>query len=168
MRGVDPDAQLVLLAGSPDTPELARETEQAVATLTAERTGVVWVSQMLPREDVRQVLTHATVFVCPSVYEPQGIVNLEAMGCETAVVASDVGGIPEVVVHGETGVMVHYDPRQTADFEAGLTEAMNEMIARPDRAAAMGRAGRERAIESFSWDSIAAETAEVYRSVLRG
>jgi starch synthase len=168
MRGVDPDAQLVLLAGSPDTPELARETEEAVATLTAERTGVVWVSQMLPREDVRQVLTHATVFVCPSVYEPQGIVNLEAMGCETAVVASDVGGIPEVVVQGETGVMVHYDPRQTDDFEAGLTEAMNDMIARPDRAAAMGRAGRERAIESFSWDSIAAETAEVYRSVLRG
>jgi starch synthase len=168
MRGVDPDAQLVLLAGSPDTPELARETEEAVATLTTERTGVVWVSQMLPREDVRQVLTHATLFVCPSIYEPQGIVNLEAMGCETAVVASDVGGIPEVVVHGETGVLVHYDPRATDDFEAGLTQAMNDMIARPDRAAEMGRAGRVRAIESFSWDSIAAETVEVYESVLRG
>jgi alpha-maltose-1-phosphate synthase len=168
MRGVDPQAQLVLLAGSPDTPELARETEQAVATLTAERTGVVWVSQMLARDEVRQVLTHATLFVCPSIYEPQGIVNLEAMGCETAVVASDVGGIPEVVVHGETGVLVHYDPRQTADFEAGLTEAINDMIARPDRAAEMGRAGRVRAIESFSWDSIAAETVAVYRSVLRG
>jgi starch synthase len=168
MRGVDPDAQLVLLAGSPDTPELARETEEAVATLTTERTGVVWVSQMLPREDVRQVLTHATLFVCPSIYEPQGIVNLEAMGCETAVVASDVGGIPEVVVHGETGVLVHYDPRATDDFEAGLTPAMNDMIARPDRAAEMGRAGRVRAIESFSWDSIAAETVEVYESVLRG
>ena len=168
MRGVDPDVQLVLLAGSPDTPELARETEEAVATLTAERTGVVWVSTMLPREDVRQVLTHATLFVCPSVYEPQGIVNLEAMGCETAVVASDVGGIPEVVVHGETGVLVHYDPRMTDDFEAGLTEAINDMIARPDRAAEMGRAGRVRAIESFSWDSIAAETIAVYRGVLRG
>lgn len=168
MRGVDPDVQLVLLAGSPDTPELARETEEAVATLTAERTGVVWVSTMLPREDVRQVLTHATLFVCPSVYEPQGIVNLEAMGCETAVVASDVGGIPEVVVHGETGVLVHYDPRMTDDFEAGLTEAINDMIARPDRAAEMGRAGRVRAIESFSWDSIAAETVAVYRGVLRG
>lgn len=167
MRSVDPQAQLVLLAGSPDTEELARETEQAVATLTEERTGVVWVSQMLPREDVRQVLTHATVFVCPSVYEPQGIVNLEAMGCETAVVASDVGGIPEVVVHGETGVLVHYDAREPAAFEAGLAEAINELVARPDRAADMGRAGRVRAIEAFSWGSIAAETVEVYRSVLR-
>lgn len=168
MRGVDPDAQLVLLAGSPDTPELARETEDAVATLTQERTGVVWVSQMLPREDVRQVLTHATVFVCPSIYEPQGIVNLEAMGCETAVVASDVGGIPEVVVHAETGVLVHYDVRETEAFEAGLTEAMNELVARPDRAAQMGRAGRARAIEAFSWDRIAAETVEVYASVSGG
>jgi len=167
MRSVDPEAQLVLLAGSPDTPELARETEEAVEVLTRERTGVVWVSQMLPREDVRQVLTHATVFVCPSVYEPQGIVNLEAMGCETAVVASDVGGIPEVVVHGETGVLVHYDPREAEAFESGLADAINELVARPDRSAQMGRAGRRRAIDAFSWDSIAAETVEVYRSVLR-
>ena len=167
MRSVDPDAQLVLLAGSPDTPELARETEQAVETLRAERTGVVWVSTMLPREEVRQVLTHATVFVCPSVYEPQGIVNLEAMGCETAVVASDVGGIPEVVVHGETGVLVHYDPRESDVFEAGLAEAINALVARPDQADEMGRAGRARAIEAFSWESIAAETVEVYRSVVR-
>ena len=166
VRDVHPDAQLVLLAGAPDTPELARETEQAVATLKEERTGVVWVSEMLPREQVRQVLTHATVFVCPSIYEPQGIVNLEAMGCETAVVASDVGGIPEVVVHGETGVLVHYDARETAAFEAGLTEAINELVANPDRAAQMGRAGRVRAVEAFSWDSIAADTVEVYRSVL--
>jgi len=166
MRSVDPQAQLVLLAGSPDTPELARETEQAVATLTRERTGVVWVSQMLPREEVRQVLTHATVFVCPSVYEPQGIVNLEAMGCETAVVASDVGGIPEVVVHGETGVLVHYDPRETEAFESGLAEAINELVGRPERAHEMGRNGRRRAIEAFSWGSIAAETVAVYRSVL--
>lgn len=128
---------------------------------------MVWVSQMLPREDVRQVLTHATVFVCPSVYEPQGIVNLEAMGCETAVVASDVGGIPEVVVHGETGVLVHYDPREAEAFESGLADAINELVARPDRSAQMGRAGRRRAIDAFSWDSIAAETVEVYRSVLR-
>jgi len=167
MRGVDPEAQLVLLAGSPDTPELARETEDAVATLKQERTGVVWVSQMLPREDVRQVLTHATVFVCPSIYEPQGIVNLEAMGCETAVVASDVGGIPEVVVHGETGVLVHYDAREPDAFEAGLTRAMNELVARPDQAGQMGRTGRVRAVEAFSWDRIAAETVEVYHSVTR-
>jgi starch synthase len=166
MRQVDPDAQLVLLAGAPDTPELAAETEQAVQTLTAERTGVVWVSEMLPREQVRQVLTHATVFVCPSIYEPQGIVNLEAMGCETAVVASDVGGIPEVVTHGETGVLVHYDVRDPDAFEAGLAEAINELVARPDRAAQMGRAGRRRAVEAFSWPSIAAETLQVYRSVV--
>lgn len=167
MRGVHPDAQLVLLAGSPDTPALARETEQAVATLTEERTGVVWVSQMLPREDVRQVLTHAQVFVCPSIYEPQGIVNLEAMGCETAVVASDVGGIPEVVVHGETGLLVHYDPREPDEFEAGLTEAINELVSRPDQAAALGRAGRARAVEEFSWDRIAVQTVEVYQGLLR-
>ncbi len=166
MRQVDPDAQLVLLAGAPDTPELAAETEQAVQTLTAERTGVVWVSEMLPREQVRQVLTHATVFVCPSIYEPQGIVNLEAMGCETAVVASDVGGIPEVVAHGETGVLVHYDVRDPDAFEAGLAEEINELVARPDRAAQMGRAGRRRAVEAFSWPSIAAETLQVYRSVV--
>lgn len=167
MRGVDPDAQLVLLAGSPDTPELARETEAAVATLTTERTGVVWVSTMLPREDVRQVLTHARVFVCPSIYEPQGIVNLEAMGCETAVVASDVGGIPEVVVHGETGLLVHYDPREPEEFEAGIAESVNELVSRPDQAAAMGRAGRARAVEEFSWDRIAVQTVEIYEGLVR-
>jgi starch synthase len=168
MRSVDADAQLVLLAGSPDTPELARETEAAVQTLREERTGVVWVSEMLPREQVRQVLTHATVFVCPSIYEPQGIVNLEAMGCETAVVASDVGGIPEVVVHGETGLLVHYDPREPDAFENGLATAVNELVARPDQASAMGRAGRQRAVREFSWASIAEQTLEVYRGVLAG
>ena len=166
MRSVTPQAQLVLLAGSADTPELARETEQAVQTLRSERTGIIWESTMLPREDVRQVLTHATVFVCPSIYEPQGIVNLEAMACETAVVASDVGGIPEVVTHSETGVLVPYDPRHSDAFEAGLAAAIDEMVMRPDRAAAMGRAGRERAVAEFSWDSIAEQTMEVYRSVL--
>jgi len=166
MRSVTPEAQLVLLAGSADTPELASETEQAVQTLRAERKGIIWESTMLPRADVRQVLTHATVFVCPSIYEPQGIVNLEAMACETAVVASDVGGIPEVVVHSETGVLVPYDPRDSDAFEAGLAAAIDEMVLRPDRAAAMGRAGRERALREFSWDSIAEQTMEVYRSVL--
>jgi len=164
-RSLAPEAQVVLLAGSPDTPELATETERAVATLTAERTGVVWVEKMLPRTDVRQVLSHATAFVCPSVYEPLGIVNLEAMACETAVVASDVGGIPEVVQHGTTGVLVHYDPRQPEEFEDGLSQALNELVGRPDRAAAMGREGRRRAVEEFGWDRIAAQTVEVYRSV---
>lgn len=161
-----PDAQLVLLAGSPDTPELARETETAVARLEAERTGVVWVSEMLPREQVRQVLSHATVFACPSVYEPLGIVNLEAMGCETAVVASAVGGIPEVVVDGETGLLVNYDPRDEEKFEQDLADRINELVGDPERAAEMGRAGRERAVESFDWDAIALRTVELYASLL--
>jgi starch synthase len=165
MRSVTPEAQLVLLAGSADTPALASEIEQGVQTLRSERTGVLWESTMLPRDDVRQVLSHATVFVCPSIYEPQGIVNLEAMACETAVVASDVGGIPEVVVHAETGLLVRYDARDPDAFEAGLATAINDMVTRPDRAAAMGRAGRERAVAEFSWDSIAEQTMEVYRGV---
>jgi starch synthase len=165
-RGLQPDAQVVLLAGSPDTPELAEQTQAEVRTLMQERTGVVWVQEMLPRADVRQVLTHATAFVCPSIYEPQGIVNLEAMACETAVVASDVGGIPEVVQHGTTGVLVHYDAADPDGFESGLTAAMNELVAHPDRAAEMGRAGRARAVEEFGWDRIAAQTVEVYRSVM--
>lgn len=161
-----PDAQLVLLAGSPDTPELAAETEAAVARLEAERTGVVWVSEMLPREQVRQVLTHATVFACPSVYEPLGIVNLEAMGCETAVVASAVGGIPEVVVDGETGLLVNYDPRDEAQFENDLAAKINELVENPARAAEMGTAGRERAISDFDWDTIARKTVDLYGSLL--
>jgi starch synthase len=165
-RALVPEAQVVLLAGSPDTPELAAETQAAVRTLTAERTGVVWVQEMLPRADVRQVLTHARVFVCPSIYEPQGIVNLEAMACETAVVASDVGGIPEVVQHGSTGLLVHYDAHDVDAFEAGLAEAMNHLLARPDQAGEMGRAGRVRAVEEFGWDRIAGQTEQVYRDVM--
>jgi starch synthase len=166
-RSLVPEAQVVLLAGSADTPELGAEAQQAVDTLRAERTGVVWVQEMLPRTDVRQVLSHATAFVCPSVYEPLGIVNLEAMACETAVVASDVGGIPEVVAHGSTGLLVHYDAAAPDAFEAGLASAMNELVGRPELAASMGRAGRARAVEEFGWDRIAAETLEVYRSVAR-
>ena len=126
----DTSAQIVLLAGAADTPELAAETEAAVSRLRDERSGVVWVSEMLPREDVRQVLSHSTVFVCPSIYEPLGIVNLEAMACATAVVASDVGGIPEVVADGETGLLVHYDERQPEEFERALAAAVNELVAR--------------------------------------
>jgi starch synthase len=163
---VDPDVQLVLLAGAADTPELEAETGTAIARLERERTGVVWVSEMLPSEDVRQVLSHATCFVCPSVYEPQGIVNLEAMACETAVVASDVGGIPEVVVDGETGVLVHYDESEPDAFERGLAAAVNAVVADPARAAAMGAAGRQRAVREFGWDAVAARTVEIYRSLV--
>lgn len=166
-----PDTQVVLLAGAPDTPEIAAEFDEAFAHLQQSRGGgVIWVQEMLPRHDVRQVLSQATVFACPSIYEPLGIVNLEAMACETAVVASAVGGIPEVVVDGETGLLVAYDPRRADDpqhiaaFEAEFAAKVNELTADPDRVAAMGRAGRQRCIDEFSWSRIADQTVEVYRA----
>jgi alpha-maltose-1-phosphate synthase len=161
----DPTLQIVLLAGAADTPELKAETDAAIADLKASRDGVFVVSEMLPREDVRQVLTGALAFLCPSVYEPLGIVNLEAMACETAVVASGVGGIPEVVVDGETGVIVPYDADDAAGFERGIVEGVNRLTGDPDLAARFGRAGRTRAVESFAWDAIAAQTVELYRSL---
>ncbi len=163
---LDPDIQLILLAGAADTPELTRETDELVERLRAERTGVILVSEMLPREDVRQVLTHSSVFCCPSVYEPLGIVNLEAMACSTAVVASAVGGIPEVVEDGVTGVLVPYDPNRPDEFETGLAEALDTVAGDAALAASMGRAGRRRAVAEFGWDGVAARTVEVYRSVL--
>ena len=165
-RQLDPDTQVLLLAGAPDTPEIKAEFDQAFAELSAERSGVVWVAEMLPRASVRQVLTHSTVFACPSIYEPLGIVNLEAMGCEAPVVASDVGGIPEVVVDGETGLLVHYDAEDTAAFEADFARAINQVIADPQRARQMGQAGRARAIAEFGWDRIAARTVEVYEAAI--
>jgi alpha-maltose-1-phosphate synthase len=162
----DLPGQLVLLAGAPDTPDIAAETDALVAELRASRDGVVLVSEMLPKDQVAQVLSHATVFVCPSVYEPLGIVNLEAMACGTAVVASDVGGIPEVVVDGETGLLVHYDEGDPRAFETALAGAVAALLGDPERAAAMGAAGRERAVERFGWRAIAEQTVEVYRSVL--
>ncbi|MGH9118930.1 MAG: glycogen synthase [Acidimicrobiales bacterium] len=162
----DDEAQLVLLAGSPDTPELAAETEAAVARLRATRSGVVWVDEMLPREDVRQVLTHATLFVCPSIYEPLGIVNLEAMACDTAVVASAVGGIPEVVVDDETGLLVAYDELDPEAFEGGIADAVNTLVREPARAEAMGKAGRVRAVQEFGWDAVAGRTLDIYESLL--
>jgi len=163
----DLPGQLVLCAGAPDTPEIAAEAEQLVAELSARREGVVWIRDMLPRADVRQLLSHATVFVCPSVYEPLGIVNLEAMACGTAVVASDVGGIPEVVVDGGTGLLVHYDEADPGAFQRGLADSVAQLLADPTRAAALGRAGRERAVAQFGWDAVARQTLAVYEHVLR-
>jgi starch synthase len=163
---IDPSVQLVLCAGAPDTAEIAAETTSAVAALSSRRSGVVWVRDMLPRTDLVQLLTHATVFVCPSVYEPLGIVNLEAMACETAVVASAVGGIPEVVADGVTGLLVPCLAVEPAEFQAGLAAAVNELALNPERAAAMGLAGRERAVREFGWDTIAHRTVELYESVL--
>jgi starch synthase len=175
-RSLDPDAQLVLLAGAPDTPEIGAEVAELVAALRAERGGVVWEDRMLPKPDVIQVLSHATVFVCPSVYEPMGIVNLEAMACEAAVVASAVGGIPEVVADGRTGTLVGFEqaddgsgaPVDPDRLAGDLAAAIGALVADPGRAAEMGRAGRRRAVEAFSWEAIAARTVEVYRSVLAG
>jgi starch synthase len=154
--------QLVFCAGAPDTPEIAATVAELVATLQATRPGVIWVQDMQPRADIIELLSHATVFVCPSVYEPLGIVNLEAMGCGTAVVASRVGGIPEVVEDGTTGLLVDLGE----EFEADLAAAVTSLLEDPARAAAMGAAGRARAVAEFSWDAIALRTLEVYRSVL--
>ncbi|WP_214366961.1 glycogen synthase [Pseudonocardia sp. H11422] len=156
---LDLDTQLVLCAGQPDTPELGAEVSSLVHDLRAGRHGVVWLDGMLDRREVVQLLSHATAFVCPSLYEPLGIVNLEAMACGTAVVASDVGGIPEVVADRQTGLLVK------PDDPAALTEALNTLGRDPGLAAAMGRAGRERAIADFDWAAIAAQTAELYAEI---
>jgi starch synthase len=172
-RSFDPGAQLVLCAGSADTPELGAEVEAKVAELRASREGVFWIEQMLPKPEVIQILSHATVFACPSIYEPLGIVNLEAMACEAAVVATATGGIVEVVVDGETGFLVPIEPgddgtgapREPETFASDFAERVNTLLADPDRAREFGRAGRRRAVESFAWPAIAKQTSELYRSL---
>jgi starch synthase len=153
---IDPAAQLVICAGQADTPELEAEVSDLARGLRARRDGVVWLSGMLAKREVIQLLSHATVFACPSLYEPLGIVNLEAMACGTAVVGSKVGGIPEVVADGETGLLV------PAGDPAALAQAVNELVTDERRAAEMGRRGRARAEAEFGWASIAAQTAELY------
>jgi alpha-maltose-1-phosphate synthase len=168
------DAQLVLCAGAPDTPEIAAEVEQRVERLRAERGNVIWIDEFLPKPELIQLLSHATVFACPSIYEPLGIVNLEAMACEAAVVATATGGIVEVVQDGVTGLLVPFEradppaiePRDPAAFSAAIASRVNELLADPARAEAMGRAGRARAVELFSWPAIAEETSAVYRSLV--
>src|SRR4051794_5070988 len=160
------EAQLVLCAAAPDEPGIAAEVEAAVSRLQATRSGVIWAKEPLPRPELIALLSSATVFVCPSVYEPLGIVNLEAMACGTAVVATDVGGIPEVVADGETGLLVRYDASDIARFEQSLAERLTELVTDPARAAAMGAAGRRRAVAEFSWPRVAEETVGVYRSTL--
>ncbi|MGV0806182.1 glycogen synthase [Mycolicibacterium setense] len=160
-----PEVQLVLCAGAPDTPEIAAEVSSAVAELARARTGVFWVREMLPINKIREILSAATVFVCPSVYEPLGIVNLEAMACSTPVVASDVGGIPEVVADRQTGLLVHYDATDPRFFEMRLADAVNALVAEPETAREYGEAGRRRCIAEFSWAHIAEQTLEIYRKV---
>jgi len=170
---LDPGVQLVLCAGAPDTDEIRAEVVHLVDELRKDRDGVVWVQQMLPKPEVVQVLSHATVFACPSVYEPMGIVNLEAMACEVPVVATATGGIPEVVADGETGRLVPIEqaddgtgtPLDSARFEADLAAALSAVLADPDGARAMGQAGRRRAVEAFSWAAIATRTLSLYSSL---
>lgn len=170
-----PEVQLVLCAGAPDTPEILAEVEALIAELRQSRDAVVWIPEMLPRAEVIALLSAATVLACPSVYEPLGIVNLEAMACEVAVVATSTGGIPEVVVEGETGWLVPIE--QVADgsgtpvdpdrFVSDLARALNHAVSDHDRAQTFGRAGRRRAVEMFSWSSIGDQTMAVYESALR-
>ncbi|WP_029704850.1 glycogen synthase [Arthrobacter sp. TB 26] len=168
------DVQLVLCLGAADTPELAAETARLIEQLQTQRSGVILVERMLPRNELIQVLSHATAFACPSIYEPLGIVNLEAMACGAAVVASATGGIPEVVQHGETGLLVDIEqvtdgtgtPLDPEKFVTEFAAALTDVVSDPARARAMGQAGRRRAEEHFSWESITETTLEVYRSVL--
>lgn len=166
VRDIDPGAQVVLCAGAPDTPEIDREFRELYEELSRVRAGVFWIPQMLPRAEVIQLLTRAAVFVCPSVYEPLGIVNLEAMACGTPVVASRVGGIPEVVDDGRTGLLVEAgeDP---GVFEAGLARALDTVLGDPEAARRMGEAGRQRAVGEFGWDAVARRTAGLYEEIVK-
>jgi starch synthase len=174
IRHLDAGFGVVLCAGQPDTPEIAREMDDAVAEARKHRPNVVWIPEMVSRIDVRQLYSHAAVFVCPSVYEPFGIINLEAMACSRPVVASGVGGIPEVVVDGVTGALVPVplradEPMTPVDpdqFERDLASAVNRLMADATLRESMGRAGRQRAVEQFSWSSIADQTVDLYRSLL--
>jgi starch synthase len=163
VRDIDPAAQVVLCAGAPDTPEIDQEFRELFGELSRVRDGVFWIPRMLPRPEVIQLLTHAALFVCPSVYEPLGIVNLEAMACGTPVVASAVGGIPEVVDDGRTGLLVPAGD----GFEAGLARAMDSVLGDPEAARRMGEAGRERAVGEFGWDAVARRTVRLYEEILK-
>ena len=171
--GLDPEVGVVLAAGQPDTPEIAAEMEAGVAEARKRHPNVTWIPEMLDLESKVQLYSHAAVFCCPSVYEPFGIINLEAMACGCPVVASRVGGIPEVVLDGETGVLVPLEiktdepmaPADAAAYERALAEAINWLVADPARRSAMGEAGRRRAVADFSWSSIATRTVELYRSL---
>jgi glycogen synthase len=170
---IDPSLQVVLCAGAPDTPEIGREMTERIGEVSAGRKDVIWIQEMLARPDVIQLYSHAAVFCCPSVYEPFGIINLEAMACETAVVASAVGGIKEVVVPGETGLLVDlqikegtFDPVDPSKFARDLAGAINTVALDEALRAEFGRKGRQRVEEQFSWAAIAEQTVELYRSLV--
>jgi glycogen synthase len=169
-----PDFQVVLCAGAPDTPEIGQEMKEAVERVQAKRAGVIWIAEMVDKKVVRELYSNAAVFCCPSIYEPFGIINLEAMACETAVVASAVGGIKEVVVDGETGFLVPIDqmeespfePRDPEKFARDLAARINQLMADPALCAKFGQAGRKRVEENFGWPAIALQTKELYEKLL--
>ncbi len=170
---IDPSLQIVLCAGAPDTPAIGKEMTERVAEVSANRDGVIWIQEMLPRPEVIQLYSNAAVFCCPSVYEPFGIINLEAMACETAVVASAIGGIPEVVVPDETGILVDlalkegtFDPVDPDQYSRDLAAAINKVGLDPDLRAQFGANGRKRVEDHFSWSAIAERTLELYRSLV--
>jgi alpha-maltose-1-phosphate synthase len=175
IRDMDPGFQVVLCAGAPDTPEIAEEMQAAVAAAQAARPGVIWIQEMVNKATVFQLYSHAAIFVCPSIYEPFGIINLEAMACETPVVASAVGGIKEVVVDGETGFLVPLDQLSVSPFEPvnpdrfahDLAAKINLLMSDPDLRVRFGKAGRRRAEQLFSWKAIARQTLDLYQLLVR-
>ncbi len=164
-RQVPSEYSLVLAAGSPDEPAIGAEVETLIKELSAERGNIHWIKDMLPHDELTSLLSHARVFLCPSIYEPLGIVNLEAMACETAVVASKVGGIPEVVVDGESGLLVELDDDREI-FESNFAAAINQVMSDLSLANKLGKAGRIRTVEDFGWDKVATSTVDLYRSLI--
>lgn len=175
IKHMDPDFQIVLCAGAPDTPEIAAEMKAAIAEVSRDREGIFWIDEMVDKQTVIELYSGAAVFCCPSIYEPFGIINLEAMACETPVVASAVGGIPEVVVHDQTGYLVPvaqlhespFTPLEPEHFAKDLAHQVNRLMSNPDNRVAFGKAGRQRAVDTFSWATIAKQTAELYASLVK-
>lgn len=163
---LDRQYQLVIVASSPDTPEIAAEVSALAGRVSSERGNLVWIDHFISREDLIHLHSHATVFVCPSIYEPFGLVILEAMACETPVVASRVGGIPEIVVEGETGYLVDLDPGDPDAFTSDLAGRLDELLGNATLAATMGKAGRERVLQHFGWRAIASQTVQLYDGLL--
>jgi alpha-maltose-1-phosphate synthase len=163
---LDPQYQLVIVASSPDTPEIAAEVAALAARVSAERGNLVWIDHFISREDLIHLHSHATVFVCPSIYEPFGLVILEAMACDTPVVASRVGGIPEIVVEGETGYLVDFNPADPDAFTSALAGRLEKLLGDSTLAATMGKAGRERVLQHFGWRAIASQTVQLYDRLL--
>jgi len=175
IKYIDPETQIVLCAGAPDTPEIAKEMEDSVNEVKKTRNNVIWIDEMLPKEEIIQLYSHADVFCCPSIYEPFGIINIEAMACETAVVASAVGGIKEVVVDGETGILVPVEQQTEAPFEPidpdkfakDLAEGVNKVINNKALKKTMAEKGRKRVEEHFDWVAIAKQVEELYKSLIK-